>query len=229
MAVGQEELQGVSGRAGENGNRIGLICWCTYCNFTPQPLAAFSQMIATRKASLVGRTLTCCGMLLCSLLLSAGPAFDLLALNLCMSWFISLTQQKTIWMLYLDLFSAQLSARLVAEVNVFQISIFLFFVFLPVVWRKKASHHDRMTKSITPLKILHVSCLSFLILLPDRYLACTVVSLPLLHLTWSFCFCVGDLKASHCYISQISLTFFVVSQDFPEFPKGFWEAICSDG
>jgi len=113
--------------------------------------------------------------------------------------------------------------------NVFQISVFLFLHISASSVEKRASHSDRMTKSIIPLRILHVLCLSFLILPPNRCLACTVIVLPLLHLTWSFCFHEDDLTASHCYISRRHLGFFVVLGDFLQFLKGFREEACSGG
>lgn len=107
--VGQEELQGLSGRGGGNGN-MKFVCCHTCCNFKPQPLAVFSWVTATRKA----KTLTAYSPFasvpfhashssLLALLLSYWPSSLLqqnLSSNFCMSWFNSLTQQRTIWTLH---------------------------------------------------------------------------------------------------------------------------------
>ena len=117
--VGQEELQGVSGRGGADGNMLSLFA-ATHTAISNHSLwLYFHKWLLLERLKFYCLSLFCCCILPSSLLLSTGPASHLLAifslaltqspLNLCMSWFNSLTQQRTIWTLHFDLFSAQLA------------------------------------------------------------------------------------------------------------------------
>lgn len=151
--VGQEQLQGVSGRGGGNGN-MKFICCYTYCNFKPQPLAVFSWVTVTKKAKILIAFSPFAAVPfrapyspLLALLLNYWPSSSLLQRNLSSTFvWVHLTHElssELVELCILNLLpSAQISARfpVVAGITVFQTPIFLLHISVCSV-RKKPQHH----------------------------------------------------------------------------------------